>query len=119
MPVAIVNGLVRKYVYQVWVGELVAHQISSVVAVGLFLLLMSWFYGKNKKLFKKGDTVKVGSLWLGMTILFEFGFGHYLMGNSWGRLLHDYNVFEGRLWLLVLLTTWWGLWGIERLKRMK
>jgi hypothetical protein len=35
---------------------------------------------------------------------FEFRFGHYVMGRSWSRLLADYNLFAGRVWVLVLLT---------------
>ncbi len=38
-----------------------------------------------------------------MTVIFEFGFGHYIMGHSWSKLLHDYNLLAGRLWLVVLL----------------
>ena len=38
-----------------------------------------------------------------MTLLFEFGVGHYLFGSPWHRLLADYNLLEGRVWLLVPL----------------
>jgi hypothetical protein len=37
-----------------------------------------------------------------MTLAFEFGFGRW-RGRSWEQLLEDYNVFEGRLWLLIPL----------------
>ena len=33
---------------------------------------------------------------------FEFLAGHYVFGNSWERLIADYNVFRGRIWILVL-----------------
>ena len=36
---------------------------------------------------------------------FELLAGHYLFGNSWGRLLEDYNLLRGRIWVLVLVTT--------------
>jgi hypothetical protein len=42
---------------------------------------------------------------LGLTVGFEFLAGHYLFGNPWRRLLEDYNVVRGRVWMLVLLTT--------------
>jgi hypothetical protein len=47
----------------------------------------------------------VGATWLGLTVAFEFLGGHYLFGNSWERLLVDYNIVRGRVWILVLLTT--------------
>lgn len=47
----------------------------------------------------------IGALWVAMTVSFEFGFGHYVAGHSWEKLLADYNLFAGRLWVLVLLST--------------
>ncbi len=38
-----------------------------------------------------------------MTIAFEFGFGHFVAGHSWGRLLADYNLLTGHVWVLFLL----------------
>ena len=35
-------------------------------------------------------------------------FFHFAMGVPWETLLADYNIFAGRLWLVVLLTTLCG-----------
>jgi hypothetical protein len=40
-----------------------------------------------------------------MTVAFEFLAGHYIFGSPWDRLLEDYNLFGGRIWLLVLATS--------------
>ena len=48
----------------------------------------------------------MGTLWLGLTLAFEFLFGRFVMGLSWERLAADYNVLEGGLLpfgMLVLL----------------
>ena len=45
-----------------------------------------------------------GIMWVALTVAFEFLAGHYVFGNSWKRLTADYNVFRGRIWILVLLT---------------
>jgi hypothetical protein len=42
-------------------------------------------------------------MWLGLTVAFEFLFGHFARGLSWKELLHDYDILSGRLWVLVLL----------------
>jgi hypothetical protein len=34
---------------------------------------------------------------------FEFVFGHYVAGDSWGELLANYNVPRGHLWPFVLV----------------
>ena len=51
--------------------------------------------------------LEVGAVWVALTVLFEFGFGRYVEGNSWDELFDAYNVAEGNLWLLVLL--WLGV----------
>lgn len=51
------------------------------------------------------DAWGVGILWLVLTLAFEFLAGHYLFGDSWAKLLAEYNVLQGRLWVTVPLTT--------------
>jgi len=57
--------------------------------------------------FVRPDTSKqaitVGLIWLGLTVAFEFLFGHYVVGHPWSKLLYDYNVFAGRVWVAVLI----------------
>jgi hypothetical protein len=38
-----------------------------------------------------------------MTVMFEFGFGHYVAGHPWEKLFADYNVLEGRVWSIFLV----------------
>ena len=45
----------------------------------------------------------VGLVWLGLTIAFEFLFWHYVAKHPLNRLIHDYNILEGRLWSFVLI----------------
>jgi hypothetical protein len=40
-----------------------------------------------------------------MTVAFEFLAGHYVFGSEWTALFADYNLFAGRVWLLVLVTS--------------
>lgn len=102
---AIINGALRNSVYGPVVGnELTAHQISTVTAIVLFLIMMYIFLKWTSAEYTGKDLLVIGGMWLGMTVFFEFIFGHYVMGNPWSRLFHDYNVFEGRVWSLVLLT---------------
>jgi hypothetical protein len=46
----------------------------------------------------------LGVVWLLGAIVFEFGFGHYVDGLSWSRLLSDYDLTRGRLLLLIWVT---------------
>jgi hypothetical protein len=46
----------------------------------------------------------IAALWLALTVAFEFGFFHYIGGESWESLLQQYDVAEGHLWSFVLAT---------------
>ena len=48
------------------------------------------------------DLLKVGLLWVVLTLLFEFGMG-WVSGASWEAMIADYGLGRGRLWPLVLL----------------
>ena len=36
-----------------------------------------------------------------MTVAFEFGFGHWVDGDSWSALLENYDITAGKIWVLV------------------
>ena len=110
---AIINGTLREKVYGPRLTELAAHQLASVIAillfgVYLFALHLLW------PLESARQAIQVGVLWLLLTVIFEFIFGHYVMGHSWRRLFNDYNLAAGRLWLLVLAWVAVAPWVIHR-----
>jgi len=45
--------------------------------------------------------LRVGAIWVALTVAFEFGFGHYVEHTPWQTLLADYDVTNGRTWLVV------------------
>jgi hypothetical protein len=47
----------------------------------------------------------IGSIWLALTLAFEFLAGHFLFGRSWSVLVAEYDLAAGRLWILVFATT--------------
>jgi hypothetical protein len=103
MPIiGIINGTVREFTYGRHIKELAAHQISTVTGIILFGLY-AWLLSLRWKIPTMGQTMIVGLIWLGLTIAFEFLFGHYVMKHPWSRLFHDYNLAEGRIWILVLI----------------
>lgn len=102
--IAILNGALREYGYARYMRELSAHQLSSVTAIILFGIYI-WYLIKILRPNSQAHALFIGLIWLLITIVFEFIFGHYIMGHPWSRLLHDYNLLAGRVWLLVLLWT--------------
>ncbi len=100
--VAIANGVLRQSTYGKFVPELAAHQISTVTAI-VFFGVVVWIVQRIWPIESQSQAWVIGVCWLLMTIAFEFGFGHYVAGHSWGRLLADYNLLAGRIWLFFLV----------------
>jgi hypothetical protein len=100
--IAISNGAIREGWYGKHVSELQAHQISTVTGVLLFGVYI-WVLIRLWRPVSAGQALTIGLVWLGMTVVFEFLFGHYVAKRSWRDLLHDYSLLAGRVWLVVLV----------------
>jgi len=113
IPVAIINGGLRTYVYAPIVGEYNGHIISTIIFILLLITISGLLIRSLRGEYEKKEPVIIGIMWLTLSIVFEFIFGHYVMGNSWELLLADYNILEGRVWSLVLITTFFApiVWG--------
>jgi hypothetical protein len=101
---AIMNGIVRVKVYAPFMDDLTAHQVSTLIGIFLFGIYI-WLLTGIIKIESSQQALLVGLLWLVMTVAFEFLFGHYVAGHPWSKLFQDYNIFKGRVWLLVLIWT--------------
>jgi len=105
MVLAIVNAIIREAVYASFLDELRSHQLSTFTLMTIFFIgtsLILRFSGLNltgQQLFL------MGSIWVIMTICFEFLAGHYAFGNSWEKLISDYNILKGRIWIFIPITT--------------
>ena len=102
--VAVANGTVRQFLLPPAVGPYAGHVISSVT-LSLLILLMAWLSIRWIGPATVQQAWLVGVLWLSATVAFEFLAGHYLFRNPWPKLLADYDVRQGRVWVVVLVTT--------------
>lgn len=100
--VAVMNGVIRESTYGRRVSDLVAHQVSTLSAI-VFTGIVVWLIHRAWPLGSAHQAWTIGLLWLVMTILFEFGFGHFVAGHSFSRLFADYNILQGRVWALFLV----------------
>lgn len=102
VPLMIANGIARVSIYGPSMSDLTAHQVSSATGIGL-LVVYTWLVLPWLRLVSPREAWTVGALWFTLTVAFEFLFGHFVAGHPWRRLFQDYNLLEGRIWLLVLL----------------
>ncbi|HSS51063.1 MAG TPA: hypothetical protein VLX28_19145 [Thermoanaerobaculia bacterium] len=113
---AFANGTLRELWIRKHAGELLAHQISTVLLLLLFALY-TWIVVRVWPPESADHAFTIGLLWLFLTLAFEFLFGHYASGRSWSALLNEYNVLAGRLWALVPLWVAVAPYVIYRLRQ--
>jgi hypothetical protein len=117
VPIAIVNGALRDLVISPYVSGILAHVISTAL---LCLAIAAWTWLMIPWI-RPPDSfaaIRIGLGWLALTIAFEFLAGHFVFGTPWSRLIADYNVAQGRVWILVLATTVLSPWLASRGRRI-
>jgi hypothetical protein len=101
---AIVNGALREKILNPRLGETSGH-IASTLILSILVVIITWLSISWIGPASLREAIIVGSVWLVLTLAFEFLAGHYLFGTSWDKLLADYDLSRARIWPLVLLTT--------------
>ncbi len=100
--IAIANGALRQLTFGRVMPELHAHQLSTAIGavlIGLFIWAVVHLWPPASA----RQALSIGLVWLFLTVAFEFVFGRFVMHHPWSRLLNDYNVIEGRVWVVFLL----------------
>lgn len=101
MLVAVANGVLRETTYGIIMSELHAHQLSTIFAAIFFAVAVA-FLSHVAVPSSPSEAIKIGAIWLFFTLCFEFLFGRFVAGHSWSRLFQDYDLFSGRVWLILL-----------------
>ena len=104
LVIASINGIAREAVLIPRIGD-VAGRAVSTIALSVFIIIVTWISIDWIAPRSTQQAWVVGVIWVALTLAFEFLAGHYLFHNPWSRLLEDYNVLRGRIWILVLVTT--------------
>lgn len=103
LGLAMLNGAFRQVVLIPRIGDraaIMSPLLLSVLIVAATSVLLPWIRPLATR-----DAWSVGILWLALTLAFEFLAGHYLFGDPWAKLLAEYNVARGRLWVVVPITS--------------
>ena len=100
---AILNGGLRDFTYGQAVSQDLAHQISTITLILVFAVYV-WFLGRIWPLASLRQAALVGTVWLILTVAFEFAIGHFISGLSWDEMFRAYDLLSGNLWMLVPLS---------------
>lgn len=96
---AVGNGIFREAILKKKMTTEKAHQVSTLLLVGLLVSYMIFFLRTCSPL-TLSSAITIGAGWMLLTLLFEFGFGRY-RGIGWQTMFAEYNLLEGKLWALV------------------
>lgn len=97
---AVLNATLRELLIAPRVGDYTAHVVSTLTLLVALAVLVAFYFARTPG-YAPVELVAVGVLWAGLTVAFEFGFGHYVAGDTWASLLGQYDVTAGRIWVLV------------------
>ena len=115
MLLAIINGTVRVKCIIPYTGLTTGLAISTLLLCTLILMAtwssIAWMGPRTN-----GEAIRIGLLWLCMTLGFEFSAGHFVFKKPWPELLADYNIAKGRIWILVLIATTLAPWITAKLR---
>ncbi|HET9136524.1 MAG TPA: hypothetical protein VFO76_07800 [Candidatus Kapabacteria bacterium] len=103
IPVAILNGMIRELTYKNSLGDAAGHQLSSLILVMLFFLVLYLTFRKQVAQLSANTLFSIGTMWAMLAAAFDFIFGHFVDHVDWNILIADYDLTNGRLWPLVLL----------------
>ncbi len=116
LAIAVVNGALRQATYGRVLPELRAHQLSTLIGsvfVGLFIR----FVVRARPPSSGHQALLIGFVWLVLTVAFEFFMGLVLAHKPISEVLHDYNLFAGRIWVLFLIFLTLAPWVFFRVSR--
>jgi len=99
--IGVANGVLRESTYGRRLDERTSNQISALSAVAAFAAYF-WSLQRRWPIPSTAEALRIGGIWLVLTIGFEFGFGRLVGRKSWRELLSDYDLARGRTWPLVL-----------------
>ena len=117
LALAILNAVAREKLFVQWFGPQLTQMLSGV-SLSVLIFLATLLSVRWLGLHTAGRCWLAGTLWLVMTVLFEFLFGHYYAGHSWEMLLQAYRFPMENLWPLVLLVILVSPYLAARLRRL-
>lgn len=112
---AIANGVLRESLLNAALGERVALPVSGLLLGALIFLVALG----TVPFLRANSAVQLwlaGGLWVLLTLLFEFGFGHWVTGKSWAELRAVFNPLTGNLMLVALLVAGVSPYAVGRLR---
>ena len=100
--VEVVHGIARTMFLAPVLGDLRARQLA-VLTGSLLILLVAMSFIRWIRPADVADAMRVGLVWLALTLVFEVSFGRFVVHATWSRIGSDYDLSRGGLLPIGLL----------------
>jgi hypothetical protein len=115
MVIESIHGVLRNRFLIPVIGVVGSSQIGVLVGSALILaiaiLLIGWIHPASE-----GSLIKIGALWLALTLGFEFGLGRTL-GRTWDAMFADYDLSRGGLLSIGMVVLALSPWIAARIRQ--
>ena len=113
--IAVANGVLRVVTYGRRMTELGAHQLSTLIGAAALSVYIG-FVVRRWPPASGGEALRLGAMWVALTVAFECLFGRFVVGRTWAQLLHDYDLSAGRVWVLLLIWVGAAPWLFRKMR---
>ena len=115
LAIAIANGALRQLVFAKSLSEPHAHQLSTITG-SIFIGAFIWFVVRKWPPSSERQALSIGLIWVSLTIAFESFMGLALQHLTISQVLHEYNLFAGRVWVVFMVWLAVAPWLFFRLR---
>lgn len=112
---AILNGWLREQVFNPAFGSAAGLPLSGVT-LALTIFLIAWLFVPVFGHLRPGAYLITGLIWVGLTLAFEYLFGHFVLDKPWQTIHQVFDVTEGNLFILTLLSAAVSPWLAARFR---
>ncbi len=112
---AILNGALREMVLIPGIG-LFAGLFTSGLILSALVFLVAYVAMPGLGRLSNAQYWLVGSVWLAMTVIFEFSFGFYIEHKELAEILQAYVFKGGNIWPVVLVSALVSPWLAAQLR---
>jgi len=108
------HGMVREIFIAPVIGGLRARQLGVLIGC-VIIFVIAWLTARWMRATTPRQQLKVGALWVILTLVFEFALGR-ATGVSWPHILSDYNPVQGGYMVAGLAFLFFAPWLTRKLR---
>lgn len=91
--------------------------VGTIFICVAFVTIANLFFKNVILKIENKQLLIIGTIWLAMTVLFEFGLGIFILKQPIAELLEAYNILAGELWSISVITIFLTPFIVKKIKQ--